>query len=217
MLNKKHLKKIDKTIFLLKNIGVLRFVPLIFLDVITPLLILICALYGENMTDNLLTIVNYIFPINSVWFSLFVIKEFIESEGREIYYILGKVNILKESFNFFLILYFNIVFLLIIICILMPEFVFEIIRITAACLFYFAIIYFVSMISKSTSIALFFVIIYTLINVIFKTHEIKFLIYSTVNLINKVELFKISIPLLTVSIIMIIIGKIFEKKNKIID
>lgn len=217
MPDKKYLNKFDKTRFLLKNIGILRFVPLIVLDVIIPLLIFMNVLDGENTEKNLLTIVHYILPLNSVWFSLFTMKEFIEAEGKEIYYMLGKVNILAEAFKFYLILFLNVLFLLIIICVIIPEFSVEIFRISAACLFYFSIVYFVSMVSKSTSIALFFVVLYTLINVIFRTHEVQFLIYSTINLPDRAKLIEICIPLLIISFIMIVIGKAFEKRINIFD
>lgn len=217
MPDKKYLNKFDKTRFLLKNIGILRFVPLIVLDVIIPLLIFMNVLDGENTEKNLLTIVHYILPLNSVWFSLFTMKEFIEAEGKEIYYMLGKVNILAEAFKFYLILFLNVLFLLIIICVIIPEFSVEIFRISAACLFYFSIVYFVSMVSKSTSIALFFVVLYTLINVIFRTHEVQFLIYSTINLPDRAQLIEICIPLLIISFIMIVIGKAFEKRINIFD
>lgn len=217
MPDKKYLNKFDKTRFLLKNIGILRFVPLIVLDVIIPLLIFMNVLDGENTEKNLLTIVHYILPLNSVWFSLFTMKEFIEAEGKEIYYMLGKVNILAEAFKFYLILFLNVLFLLIIICVIIPEFSVEIFRIFAACLFYFSIVYFVSMVSKSTSIALFFVVLYTLINVIFRTHEVQFLIYSTINLPDRAQLIEICIPLLIISFIMIVIGKAFEKRINIFD
>ena len=217
MSDKKHLKKLDKTKLFLKNIGGLRFFPIIVLDIIVPILIIINVLHPENIEHNLLITIIYIFPFTSVWFSLFVMKEFIETEGKEIYYMLGKINILNETFKFFLIVFSNVLLLLIVVCIILPEFVFEIIRISVACLFYFSIIYFISMISKSTSIALFFAILYTLINVIFKTNNIRFLIYATTNVINESNLIQLCYPLLIFSLILIILGKIIEKRINIFD
>ncbi len=217
MSDKKHLKKLDKTKLFLKNIGGLRFFPIIVLDIIVPILIIINVLHPENIEHNLLITIIYIFPFTSVWFSLFVMKEFIETEGKEIYYMLGKINILNETFKFFLIVFSNVLLLLIVVCIILPEFVFEIIRISVACLFYFSIIYFISMISKSTSIALFFAILYTLINVIFKTNNIRFLIYATTNVINESNLIQLCFPLLIFSLILIILGKIIEKRINIFD
>lgn len=217
MSDKKHLKKLDKTKLFLKNIGGLRFFPIIVLDIIVPILIIINVLHPENIEHNLLITIIYIFPFTSVWFSLFVMKEFIETEGKEIYYMLGKINILNETFKFFLIVFSNVLLLLIVVCIILPDFVFEIIRISVACLFYFSIIYFISMISKSTSIALFFAILYTLINVIFKTNNIRFLIYATTNVIIESNLIQLCFPLLIFSLILIILGKIIEKRINIFD
>lgn len=217
MPDKKHLRKLYKTKLLLKNIGGLRFFPILVLDIIVPILIIINVLHPENMESNLLTIISYIFPFISVWFSLFVMREFIEAEGKEIYYMLGKISIIKEAFKFYLIVFFNVLLLLLVICAIIPEFVFEIIRIAVACLFYFSIVYFVSMITKSTSIALFIIILYTLVNVIFKTHNIQFLMYTTTYVIDKSQLFELCFPLLIFSILLIVIGKIIEKRINIFD
>lgn len=201
--------------YLLKNIGTLRFIPFIIINILVPLLILINLLNPKNLEANMLIITQYFLPFFSVWLSLFTMKEFIEADGKEIYYMAGRINILKEIIKFFIISLLNILIILAVSFIFVPVLVIETIRIVCSCIFYFSLAYFVSMLSKSTSISLLILILYTLVNVILKSHIIRFPLYCSTNIISYNDILKVFLPLFIVSVILIALGKIFEKRINI--
>ena len=215
MPDKRFINELNLQKLLLKNIGFLRFFPFIIINIIVPFLILINLFNPKNLEANLLAIYQYFFPLTSVWLSLFAMKEFIEADGREIYYMAGKLNILKEVLKLFIISIIDVLIILIVSLIFVPDFAIEIARILSACIFYFSLTYFISMLSKSTSIALLILILYTLINVILKSHIISFPLYCSTNIITTGELLTLCLPLLVSSIIIIALGKLCEKRINI--
>ena len=217
MPDKRFISKLNLQKLLLKNIGFLRFFPFIIINIIVPLLILINLLNPKNLESNMLIITQYFLPLASVWLSLFAMKEFIEADGREIYYMAGKLNILKEILKLFIISVIDILIILIVSIIFVPDLSIEIVRIISACIFYFSLTYFVSMLGKSTSITLLILILYTLINVILKSHIIRFTRYCSTNIISYSDVLKLCLPLLIMSVILITFGKIFEKRINIFD
>ncbi|MCI9111541.1 MAG: hypothetical protein HFJ99_03115 [Eubacterium sp.] len=217
MPDKRFVSKLNLQKLLLKNIGFLRFFPFIIINIIVPLLILINLLNPKNLESNMLIITQYFLPLASAWLSLFAMKEFIEADGREIYYMAGKLNILKEILKLFIISVIDILIILIVCIIFVPALSIEIVRIVSACIFYFSLTYFVSMLGKSTSITLLILILYTLVNVILKSHIIRFPLYCSTNIISYSDVLKLCLPLLITSVILIIFGKIFEKRINIFD
>lgn len=215
MPDKKTISKFNLQKYLLKNIGILRFIPFLIINIIVPLLILINLLNPKNLEANMLIITQYFLPFFSVWLSLFTMKEFIEADGREIYYMAGRINILKEVLKFFIISLLNVLIILAVSFIFVPVLVIETVRIVCACIFYFSLAYFVSMLSKSTSIVLLILILYTLVNVILKSHIIRFPLYCSTNIISYSDILKFCLPLFIFSVILIALGKIFEKKINI--
>ena len=217
MPDKRFVSKLNLQKLLLKNIGFLRFFPFIIINIIVPLLILINLLNPKNLESNMLIITQYFLPLASAWLSLFAMKEFIEADGREIYYMAGKLNILKEILKLFIISVIDILIILIVCIIFVPALSIEIVRIVSACIFYFSLTYFVSMLGKSTSITLLILILDTLVNVILKSHIIRFPLYCSTNIISYSDVLKLCLPLLITSVILIIFGKIFEKRINIFD
>ena len=141
MPDKRFVSKLNLQKLLLKNIGFLRFFPFIIINIIVPLLILINLLNPKNLESNMLIITQYFLPLASAWLSLFAMKEFIEADGREIYYMAGKLNILKEILKLFIISVIDILIILIVCIIFVPALSIEIVRIVSACIFYFSLTY----------------------------------------------------------------------------
>lgn len=207
----KNMKSLNTTKYFLKNIGVLRFVPLIVFDILTPILILISYFNATDYLTNALMVTQYICPLFSVWLSVFVLREFLEAEGREIFYCVKKINLLYETLKLFAMSLLNI--LLICVFCSIPEryFLIEFARIVTVCIFYFSLTYFLSMMSKSTSVTIFSILIFTLINVILKSDVIKFPLFMSTTLITYKDILTVCLPFLIISIILITLGRYFEK------
>lgn len=211
----KHLKTKGKLFYFIKNIGILRFVPIFMLDVIAAALILLSFLARTDayeLESDLLMISQYFFPLFSVWWSVFVLREFIEADGKEVFYAAGLTNIMLQALKPFLLLLANVYLIMLVCTAAHPAFAVELIRITAACVFYFGLVYFVSMCFKSTAISMFCVIIYTLFCAVVRSSEIRFPIFMSVNVMDGEAVLKLCLPLFLLGLLLIFAGRITEKR-----
>lgn len=208
----KNIKSLNTTKYFLKNIGVLRFVPFVVFNILTPVLILISFFNSTDYLTNALMITQYICPLFSVWLSVFILREFLEAEGREIFYCTKRMNLLYETAKLFAISLLNILLICVFCCILEKYFLIEFVRIIIVCIFYFSLAYFLSMLCKSTSITIFSIILFTLINVIFKSDITKFPLFMSTTLITYKDIFTLCLPFLIISILFISLGRFFEKQ-----
>ena len=79
----------------LKNVGAVRFVPLVLFDVLYPLLL--CSMHfngtePEMIEVYLLQMSQVILPFFSVWDVIFVLREYNESEGNEVLFVNKRVS-----------------------------------------------------------------------------------------------------------------------------
>lgn len=215
MYTEKHIKTKSKTAYLIRNIGVLRFVPIIMLDAVALAMIVLSAVSRTDMWEienDFLMISQYVFPLFSVWWSVFVLREFIESDGNEVFYAAGLTNIMLQAFKPFLISLANIAVLMTVCTVIDVHFAIEFARIFSACIFYFGLVYFVSMCFKSTAIALFSVIIYTILCAVIRTMDVKFPLFMSFAVLESGSLLTLCLPLLIIGIVLVLIGRFVEKR-----
>lgn len=207
----RHLKSVSFTGYLLKNIGSLRFIPPVILNLIVPVLIVLSYFNSTDFESNFLMITQYFFPLFSVWFALFSLRELLEAEGREIFFSARNTDVLFETGKLFLILLSDILILTAVCTIMDFDFAMEFVRIISVCVFYFSLVYFLSMCTKSVSITLLAVVIYTLINAVFRSHIVRFPIYMSTNVLSSKEALTLCLPFIVLSAVLIMLGRIIEK------
>ena len=96
MHNKKHMSAVFMAVRLsLKNVGAVRFAPLVLFDVLYPILLCSMRFNGtepEMIEVYLLQMSQVIFPFFSAWDVIFVLREYNESEGNEVLYVNKRVS-----------------------------------------------------------------------------------------------------------------------------
>ena len=79
----------------LKNVGAVRFAPLVLFDVLYPILLCSMRFNGtepEMIEVYLLQMSQVIFPFFSAWDVIFVLREYNESEGNEVLFVNKRVS-----------------------------------------------------------------------------------------------------------------------------
>ncbi len=215
MHTEKHIKNFNITVLLIKSIGIMRFVPLIAIDVFALGLILLSGFGRETPEETVLDFLlvsQFFFPVFSIWWSVFILREFTDANGSELIYTICHRSLLAYIIKPFLILLLNVAALLGICTAFCNIFIWEFARILSVCIFYFGMIYCVSMFSRSTSISLFAIIIYTLVCMVFRGEEPSFPLYMSQWMIQADSILKVCLPLLIFGIILVVAGRFGEKR-----
>lgn len=213
MYTEKYMKA--KTAYLIRNIGLLRFVPILMLDAVALAMIALSASSRTDMWEienDFLMISQYIFPLFSVWWSVFILREFIEADGNEVFFAAGMSNVMFYAFKPFLLLLGNVAVLMAVCTVIDVHFAIEFARIFSTCIFYFGLVYFVSMCFKSTAIALFSVIIYTILCAVIRTMDVKFPLFMSFAVLEPDDLLTLCLPLSIAGIVLVLIGRFAEKR-----
>ena len=201
--------------YYLKSIGGLRFVPLVIFNLILPVLIFIgYRKYGtsELFEMELLDLTQYFLPLFSVWWTVFVLREYLEADGNELFYIGGKRIIVKELGLIFLVAMLNIALLVAVCVALLPSFIIESVRIISVCLFYFGLTYCMAFLLKSVTMTLLTLILYTLLNFTLSFNNMFFPLYMSRQLIEISELLTICFPLFALGLLLILVVHRLNKR-----
>ena len=127
----------------LKNVGAVRFAPLVLFDVLYPILLCSMRFNGtepEMIEVYLLQMSQVIFPFFSAWDVIFVLREYNESEGNEVLFVNKRVSAGTICAVIFCAMLLNISIMMAASCLLIPDFVFEFMRIIPACVFFFGML-----------------------------------------------------------------------------
>mgnify|MGYP000764526999 FL=1 len=154
----------------LKNVGAVRFAPLVLFDVLYPILLCSMRFNGtepEMIEVYLLQMSQVIFPFFSAWDVIFVLREYNESEGNEVLFVNKRVSAGTICAVIFCAMLLNISIMMAASCLLIPDFVFEFMRIIPACVFFFGMCGFIISISKSAAISILGGVLYLIANYIF--------------------------------------------------
>ncbi len=210
-----HTKKYIKLRFFLKSMGSLRFVPPVIFDIL--LLVLPLKTYfnygsGEKLEQHLLLLTQFFMPLFSVWWVVFTLREYLESDGNELFFTGGKKVILKELLMVFLLAMGNILLLFVIYFFLQPNFSIECARIISVCVFYFGLTYGIAFFVKSVSVILLSLLLYTLLNFTIPIQELVFPFYMSRQLLTIEDFIIVCLPLLLIGILLSVIGFCANKK-----
>lgn len=215
MHTKKHLKPRGITILLIKSTGIMRFVPLIAIDLAALGLILLSAfgrMDSDSILSDLLLISQIFFPLFSVWWVIFILWGLIDADGSELIFTVCRKSLLRYIFPPFLIMLANVSAITAVCAVILPAFAVEFLRILSACVLYFGIAYFACVVTKLTSVSLFLLILYTLASAICRSHEIVFPFYMSQTLIDGETAVKLCLPLFAAGILLCAAGRMAEKR-----
>lgn len=188
----------QRIIYHFKSIKYLFFVPVVMMVAVIPLLNLFSAQkfsVAEEAFADILKIDFMLFPVLSVWWSLFILKEYVEADGYELLYVCrNKIKLLDALLPFFLFLFimggffFGYSFLL-------KDIWFEYFCIVCSCLFYFGLVYCLLFLTRSVTLTLMACLLYTLANLVFLNGAPPFPFYYTSQRILPNQLWSVYLPL----------------------
>ena len=207
-----HLKRM---VYHLKSIGVLFFIPLAIVDIIIPTLnYLEYTKYGvgEYLYINILQYSQWFIPFFSVWWIIFVLREYIESDGNEVLYVHSDRSKLPDVLFLFIAYVLNIAILFSIYTVLLPHMKYEFYKILSICVFYLGMVYFLSFLTKSTTITLMAALLYALASITFISNESVFPFYYTLKQVTPSIYFATCFPLALTGLVLIFVGTILNKK-----
>lgn len=201
----------------LKNLRALFFVPLLILNVLIPMLnYMVYKQYGvgERLYLNILEYSLWFMPMASVWWALFALRDYLESEGNELLYVNPNANKFPDIFFLFFLSVLNIAIIFSVYTDFLPHMKYEFFRILTVCIFYFGIVYFLSFLSKSTTITLAAVVLYMLANFYYRGRNIKnFLLYFSTERITEKIFTSDYMPLLLLGILFTFVGVLLNVKK----
>ena len=204
-----------RKIFLqLKSIRLMAFVTIVAADLLLPLIAV--ASYQSERLDFYETVMKYgmmLIPVLSIIWSLFSLKECIEGKGNELLFV-GKNRLkLLDCFVMFALFYATVVPQFIVYSLIDAVFLTQIIRIFAICFFFFGVAYFLVFLTKSISLTLMCLIIYAISNMLISSRsKLAFMLYFDIQPYGRDAFFSQSLPLIVLSVMLLFIGAVLNRK-----
>lgn len=202
-------------IYHLKSIGLLFFVPLVIIDILIPTLnIMEYSKYGigEELYIHILQYSQWFFPFFSAWWVLFVLREYIESDGNELLYVHADRCKLKDILCLFILYIFNITILYSMYNVLFSDMKYEFLKILSVCIFYLGITYFFTYLTKSITITLLILIFFTLANITFGSNIMIFPFYYTLERVTVALYINSCLPLMLIGLALLFVGTVLNKR-----
>ncbi|MGI6746499.1 MAG: hypothetical protein BWY46_01351 [Firmicutes bacterium ADurb.Bin300] len=216
MRNRKNLTlHVHRIILLLKNTKALFFVPVVITDVFIPILNFVSYRangIGDELYNNIIQFSQIFIPFLSVWWVVFILRDFIDSDGNEMLYVNKKRSLLLDFIAVFFIYIINVIILYVFYISFFPNMKYELIKLLLVCIFYFGLMFFTSKLTNSVTITLFILTFYLMANLMIYGLEGVFPLYYTVRAANRQMLLCNSLPLGFTGVILFIIGVKIRKK-----
>lgn len=198
----------------LKSIRLMALVPIVAADLLLPLIAVLS--YKSERLDFYETVMKYgmmLIPVSSIIWSLFSLKECIEGKGNELLFV-GKNRLkLLDCFVMFALFYATVVPQFIVYSLIDAVFLMQIIRIFAICFFFFGVAYFLVFLTKSISLTLMCLIIYAISNMLISSRsKLAFMLYFDIQPYGRDAFFSQSLPLIVLSVMLLFIGAVLNRK-----
>lgn len=223
MHNKKYMIRFSRLIYHLKSLGKLKLVPLIIIYILTPFMCYLNCRADLNVDKEaalrsfqiqFITMEQSFLFFFSVWWIIFILRDYIEADGNELLYVNKSRNKMIDLLYPYIFYLANVFILCTIVSLINGDLRYEFIRIVSISIFYVGMTYMVVYLTRSITITLMVNLVYTLVNISKEGADIIFPYYYDVN--NKPLTYgaymSVCLPLLIVGIFMLIVGTILNKK-----
>lgn len=214
---KKHIAlRFFRALYHLKSIGLLFFPPLVIINILVPALnIMEYLAFGGNdsLYISILQYTQWLFPFSSVWWVLFVLREYLESDGNELLYVHADRCKWKDCVCLFVPSLCNIGLVFGAYAALLDGIGYEFLRIGSICVFYLGLTYFLAYLSKSVTITLLTLIFYTLANLIFGMAHTVFPLYYTLQKLTPALYVRVYLPMLLAGLALFAAGGLLNQKR----
>lgn len=216
MYNKRYLDlHCERIILLVKALKINAFIPVMFINIIIPLINL--AVFLKNGTNEyFITNVNRMnqlfIPFLSCWWVIFIMQLYYEDKGSEILFVNKDKYNIYDIFLLFLTNLINITLMSIPYFFIIEKYFVSFIRIILVCFFYLGITVFTTTLLKSITPTLLLIILYFLSNIISPFPETLFPFYYTPEI--SPNILFCEIPLAILGVMFLAMTKILRKNTK---
>lgn len=169
-----------RMVYYFKGIGILFWVPLLVVDILLPgLFTARCLSNGadETLRTAMLSINQMLIPLFSAWWPLFILREYVESDGNELLYVYGRRCKVWDILLVYLLYAADIGLMFILYVQWFPEMGMEYLRLMSVCVLYVGVVYALLYLTKSITAACIVVLFYTVISLIGYHDQLVFPLY----------------------------------------
>lgn len=160
----------------------------------------------------------YIFllvPFLCVWWVIFILREYVETDGCEILYVCRARNKFPEVFVAFALFMADVSLLYIGYMKIVPDMKYSYFAILCTCMFVFGITYFLMFATKMTAISLMVNLIYVIAGKMFVKQKMIFPLYFSPNPIREKQVLEFYLPLALVGCLFVFFGYLCNRKKSI--
>lgn len=205
-----------RRIFLqLKCLRFFSLVPPMVLFAVTSLIFVpMIQLSGatEEVYGLLLNYFQTITPIFSVWWTIFISREYVENNGNELLYMFKPRTLLREYLILFALYMFLALIVFFVLSFVFPSFMLEYIRIFCICLMFFGITYTVLYITSSVTLSFMIVLVFSIVNMTMYGESPNAVLYHSTQPFKPSVIGTVCIPQFIIGVIFIIVGYIANKR-----
>ena len=208
---------LKRTVLHFKSIGILFYIPLLIVNVLIPVIAYLRyqkSGISELLYTDILQYTQWLVPFFSIWWILFVLREYIEADGNELLYVHSDRCKLKDILYIFVIYILDVGLTFTIYTLLFTSMKYEYLKIITVCIFYLGATYFFTYLTNSITITLLISLFYTLVNLVFGTiGNTCFPMYLSLKKISLERFLSLYLPLAVSGVFLIFIGTLLNKKN----
>ena len=199
----------------LKCLRFFSFVPLIVLFVISPLTFIpLLNHYGPSdaLYSFLLEYTQTVFPFFSVWWIIFISREYIESDGNELLFVFKPRTLLREYLILFAAYLLCALVLYLLLLSVFPTALLEYFRLICICLVYFGISYVLMYTTSSVPLTVLITLAYSLMAMAVPSEQVNAVFYLSLRRFDGDILKTVCIPQLIIACVLIALGCFLNKK-----
>ena len=166
----------------LKSMGLLVLVPVVVLDFLYPTLIFLAYRnvgFNEYLMMSIKDISYTYLPFFSVWYVIFSLHEYVESDGNELLYVSKRKVRLTDAAILFVLYMSNVALYLVVFSFAFKAIWMFGLMLLCVCFMYLGMTYLLLFASGSLTLTLMGLLIYTLVAVIGSTNVQNFMLYVT--------------------------------------
>lgn len=199
----------------LKGLRLFALVPLILVFIVLPLVFIpLIDYYGatENMYVMILQYSQATIPIFSVWWIIFISREYIENDGNELLFTFKSRIMLPEYLILFAAFMLCTFVLFLILSAYFSSILLEYIRILCICIMYLGFSYAVMYITSSMSLTLLILTAHSMLNLTVPNDNPNLFLYNS-NIHFGLSIFEsVSLPQIIVGCVLLTVGYAANKK-----
>jgi len=199
-----------------RSIGLLSVFPFFVVNLLLPLLsFMVYRKEGATDAFHLGTIQfgQWLMPLCSILNVLFVLREYVESPGKEILFVCRNKCKLLDFLFVFLLSLGNIFILFVVYELFWPGLFFEFFRIASVCILFFGITYFLTFLTKTIYMPLMTLLLYTIASIMTYTDRMLFPLYYSNEFVSLPMFVRYYLPFALTGVVLLVIGVFINKKK----